>query len=194
MFIQRRRNFYRVLSAPVFDLAAAVTAAAVAATAAVATATAEAAAARTCTASTSATCARTTAGTTRTAGAARTATHNRGLAGKEAFALQLLARKLAGAANGFSLFAGLLLGGFFIVAAELHLAENALTLHLLLEGLERLIDIIVANDNLHEFYLEFMDLRNNTCPKLRGRTPRCFEQNGFGWLLSNVAAVVHGRS
>jgi hypothetical protein len=35
------------------------------------------------------------------------------------------------------------------VAAQLHLAENALALHLLLEGAERLIDIVVPNKNLH---------------------------------------------
>jgi hypothetical protein len=36
------------------------------------------------------------------------------------------------------------------MTAELHLAEDALALHLLLEGFERLIDVVVANDNLHE--------------------------------------------
>ena len=36
------------------------------------------------------------------------------------------------------------------MAAKLHLAENALALHLLLESLERLINVVVANDNLHE--------------------------------------------
>jgi hypothetical protein len=36
------------------------------------------------------------------------------------------------------------------MAAKLHFPENALALHLLLEGLERLIDIVVANDYLHE--------------------------------------------
>jgi hypothetical protein len=35
------------------------------------------------------------------------------------------------------------------VTAELHLAENALALHLLLQRLESLIDIVVANENLH---------------------------------------------
>jgi hypothetical protein len=35
------------------------------------------------------------------------------------------------------------------MAAKLHLAENALALHLLLERLEGLVDIIVANENLH---------------------------------------------
>jgi hypothetical protein len=35
------------------------------------------------------------------------------------------------------------------VAAKLHLAENALALHLLLQRLEGMVDIIVANENLH---------------------------------------------
>jgi hypothetical protein len=35
------------------------------------------------------------------------------------------------------------------MAAELHLAENALALHLLLQRLEGLIDIVIANENLH---------------------------------------------
>src|SRR5690606_23478060 len=68
---------------------------------------------------------------------------------QQAFALQLLARQLAGAAHGFRLFAGFLLGGLLVVAAELHLAENALALHLLLERLEGLIDVVIADENLH---------------------------------------------
>jgi hypothetical protein len=36
------------------------------------------------------------------------------------------------------------------VAAKLHLAEDPLALHLLLERLEGLIDVIVTNENLHE--------------------------------------------
>ena len=32
----------------------------------------------------------------------------------------------------------------------LHLAEGALALHLLLQGLERLVDIVVANENLND--------------------------------------------
>ncbi len=32
---------------------------------------------------------------------------------------------------------------------ELHLAEEPLALHLLLQNLQRLVDIVVANENLH---------------------------------------------
>jgi len=35
------------------------------------------------------------------------------------------------------------------VAAELHLAENTLALHLLFQRLEGLIDVVIANENLH---------------------------------------------
>jgi hypothetical protein len=34
------------------------------------------------------------------------------------------------------------------MAAELHLAENALALHLLLQRLEGLVDIVIADENL----------------------------------------------
>jgi len=80
---------------------------------------------------------------------ARRAGRRLGLHREQAFALHLLARQLAGAANGFGLFAGALFGRLFIMTAQLHFAENALTLHLLLERLEGLIDIVVANENLH---------------------------------------------
>ncbi len=67
----------------------------------------------------------------------------------EAFTLQALTLQLAGAANGFSGFAGAAFGGFFEVAAQLHFAENAFALHLFLERLQRLVDIVVTNENLH---------------------------------------------
>jgi hypothetical protein len=35
------------------------------------------------------------------------------------------------------------------MSAELHLTEDAFALHLFLQRLESLIDIIVANENLH---------------------------------------------
>ena len=34
--------------------------------------------------------------------------------------------------------------------AELHLAEDAFALHLFLQGSKGLIDIVIANDDLHE--------------------------------------------
>ena len=66
----------------------------------------------------------------------------------QAFALGLFPGRLARAPDGFRLLAGLALGRFFIRLAALHLTKNALALHLLLENPERLIDIVVANDDL----------------------------------------------
>ena len=36
------------------------------------------------------------------------------------------------------------------MTAEFHLAEDALALHLLLQRLERLVDVVVANENLND--------------------------------------------
>src|SRR5690348_4179968 len=68
---------------------------------------------------------------------------------QQAFALHLLARELAGAADRFRLFPRLLFGGFLVMTAELHLAENAFALHLFLQRLEGLVDVVVANEYLH---------------------------------------------
>ena len=38
------------------------------------------------------------------------------------------------------------------MSAQLHFAEYTLTLHLFLQGFEGLINIIVANENLHAVY------------------------------------------
>ena len=69
--------------------------------------------------------------------------------GSETFAFQPLAFHLAGAANGLGGLAGAAFGWFLIMATQLHLAEHALALHLLLERLERLVDVVVTDDNLH---------------------------------------------
>ena len=39
------------------------------------------------------------------------------------------------------------------MAAELHLPEDALALHLLLQNLEGLVDIVVTDENLHAVFL-----------------------------------------
>jgi hypothetical protein len=72
----------------------------------------------------------------------------RWLARQEAFALQFLSGQLAGTAYGFGLLACSLLGWLLKMSAELHLAENALTLQLFLKRLEGLIDVVVAYENL----------------------------------------------
>src|SRR5690606_10785943 len=70
-------------------------------------------------------------------------------AGHKPLALGALARELAGAAHGLGLLARPLLGGLLVMAAHLHFAEDALAPHLLLERPESLIDIVVADENLH---------------------------------------------
>ena len=68
--------------------------------------------------------------------------------GQQAFALQALAGQLTGAADGLGLVARALFRRLFVVHVPLHLAERAFALHLLLQGLQRLVDIIVADENL----------------------------------------------
>ncbi len=51
---------------------------------------------------------------------------------------------LAGTANGFRLNTCFFLGWFLVMTAKLHLAENAFTLHLLLENLQRLLNVVIA--------------------------------------------------
>ncbi len=70
-----------------------------------------------------------------------------------AFTLNALASQLTGAAHGFSLLASALFGGLFVVYVALHFAEGPFTLHLLLQSLEGLIDVIVADKNLYQRYL-----------------------------------------
>lgn len=72
------------------------------------------------------------------------------LAWNEPLALGALAGELARAPYGLGLLAGFLFGGLFVVIAELHLAEDAFPLHLLLQRLQRLFDIVVANKNLND--------------------------------------------
>jgi hypothetical protein len=67
--------------------------------------------------------------------------------------LQLFAGELAGATDGFRLLPDSLLRGFLVMLTELHLAEDAFALHLLLQHLEGLVDIVVTDENLHAAFL-----------------------------------------
>src|SRR4051812_49731221 len=66
--------------------------------------------------------------------------------GDQALADCGLASLLAGPADGLGLLASLAHGRLLISLALLHLAEDALALHLLLEDAKRLIDVVVANE------------------------------------------------
>src|SRR5215470_15604932 len=79
----------------------------------------------------------------------------RGPASGEALALGALARQLAGPAHRLRPLASLALGGLLVGAAQLHLAEDPLPLHLLLEGAQRLIDVVVAHHDLYQGYSSF---------------------------------------
>src|SRR5271157_2598160 len=68
---------------------------------------------------------------------------------KQAFALQFLARELARAPDRLGLLARPFFGGLLVMSAKLHFAEDSLTLHLLFQRFEGLIDIVVANKYLH---------------------------------------------
>jgi hypothetical protein len=46
-----------------------------------------------------------------------------------------------------------LFGRLFVVTVQLHLAKDALALHLLLQNLKGLVDIVVAHENLHSVHL-----------------------------------------
>ena len=80
------------------------------------------------------------------------------LPGNQTFTLHALPLELAVAPHGFRPFAGALLGGLLIGAAQLHLPEDAFTLHLLLQGLEGLVDVVVADNDLNQGTSPLVDL------------------------------------
>src|SRR5215207_4997220 len=72
--------------------------------------------------------------------------------GDQAFPDRRLSRSFARPAYRFRLLAGFALGGLFVGAALFHLAEDAFALHLLFQRPERLIDVVVANEDLQRTY------------------------------------------
>jgi len=75
---------------------------------------------------------------------------------EQTFALCFLACQLALAADRFSFLACFFLGRFLEMLPKLHFAKNTLTLELFLQGAERLIDVVVANTNLHVVFTTFL--------------------------------------
>src|SRR5690348_4278681 len=69
--------------------------------------------------------------------------------GSVAFALHSLAQELAVTPHRFGLFARPPLRRLLVIAAQLHFSEHPFALHFLLQGAERLIDVVVANEDLH---------------------------------------------
>jgi hypothetical protein len=79
--------------------------------------------------------------------------------------------ELPGAANGLGLLAGLLFGRLLVVVAELHFAEDTLPLELLLQGAQRLIHIVIANNYLQaEPPLDSSDLLRKRPQTMRAPT------------------------
>ena len=73
------------------------------------------------------------------------------------FALRFFACQLAGTADRFSFLARFFLGRFLEMLLELHFTEHAFALELFLQSPEGLIDIVVANTNLHVVVTTFLD-------------------------------------
>ncbi|SMX25570.1 hypothetical protein BOA8489_03714 [Boseongicola aestuarii] len=71
------------------------------------------------------------------------------------FAFQFLTRQLSGTTDSFSFLACILFGRFLEMLLELHFAKNALLLKLFFENAEGLIDVVVANTDLHEIDFNF---------------------------------------
>ena len=88
----------------------------------------------------------------------------------EALALQALSLQLTRTTHCLGLFAGPALGRLFVGTAELHFTEDAFALHLLLQDLQGLVDIVVTNRDLHvSFYL--IILSNGTIRKGSNTSP-----------------------
>ncbi len=68
---------------------------------------------------------------------------------EQAFALGALAGQFARAADRLGLFAGPAFRWLLVKISQLHFAKHAFALHLLLQRAKRLVDIVVANQNLH---------------------------------------------
>src|SRR3546814_1182790 len=85
----------------------------------------------------------------------------------EVFALLALARKLAGAADGFRLLAGALFRRLLVGTPELHFAKDTLALHLLLQRSQGLIDIVVADDDLDDGAHLLSRVLNGKAPAVR---------------------------
>jgi hypothetical protein len=70
--------------------------------------------------------------------------------GKQAFTLSALASQLTGPADRLGLLARFFLGRLLVMVTALHFAESAFPLHFLFQCLERLLDIVIAHDDLND--------------------------------------------
>lgn len=75
------------------------------------------------------------------------------LARHNAFALSALAGEFARTAHSFSLFTGPLLRRLLVEIPQLHFAEHTFTLQFLFQRAERLVNIVIAYEYLHVWFL-----------------------------------------
>jgi hypothetical protein len=75
---------------------------------------------------------------------------------KAAFALQLFPGELARTAHGFGGFARFFHGRFLEMLLELHFPKNAFALELFLQSPKGLLDVIVADTDLHVVVTTFL--------------------------------------
>src|SRR5215216_3478010 len=73
----------------------------------------------------------------------------------QAFALRPLARELAHAAHRLGLLPRRFLRWLLVEPPALHLAEDAFALHLLFQHAERLVDVVVAHQDLQWLFLSW---------------------------------------
>ncbi len=64
--------------------------------------------------------------------------------------MRALSGELTRAAHGFGALARTLFRRLFVVIATLHFSESAFPLHILFERLQRLVDVVIANENLYQ--------------------------------------------
>jgi hypothetical protein len=81
--------------------------------------------------------------------------------GDKSFALGLLARELASSPDRFALFTSRLLGGLLVKSPAFHFTKHTFALHLLLEHTERLIDIVVTDEDLQETFPSLVESDKN---------------------------------
>ncbi len=75
---------------------------------------------------------------------------------EQAFALSAFAGQFPRPSNGLGLPTSLGLGRLLVSSTGLHLAKDALALHLLFERLQRLIDVVVPDDDNYDLKLSII--------------------------------------
>src|SRR5579884_1359137 len=102
------------------------------------------------------------------------------------YRLEALAFQFPCAPDGFGGFPRAAFRGFFVVPPNFHLSENSLPLQLFLERFERLINIIIANQNLHLAHHSFVLLRHISGPEIRAASCLSSRAAAIAWLVQTA--------